>query len=240
MVLSWMADNYSSPVPLFVWLTELCESCSCRQKDLIADIKRWKEEDEYFRMAHAEYMAARGRARSDAAGPATFAGRTMDEMRPDWRVAFVEAYLRLRSRLKAAEEIGFSYESIRKRLLPGHEMFDADFKAALEQAEAELIESARADFFRGMDIAREQAESTGDARSLMWGAITYLERKAKGEFARQESHTVEGTIQHQHQLGAAAALTAVQQKALATAAAAGRGLFLEEAVDVEVVDEHQG
>lgn len=105
-------------------------------RGLYADVCRWRLEDKELDNLIEEVTALNGRGGDHGGRP------RKDAEDPDWKVRFCEAYLKFRSRNKAAGVTPYKPEEITKFLSPRYKEFDPKFADLVHATELQLISRA--------------------------------------------------------------------------------------------------
>jgi hypothetical protein len=135
---------------------------------------------------------------------------------PEWQQRFLLVWGRTKSLLRAIAEVDLpdgtplTVTYVNRRILPGAKDFDPAFAAAAEEVEAIFVAEASDRIWRELDLAHEQAELSGDARTALWGQLEVLSRRGQRQgWQKSERRDISGTVKHDHQhtlqLAAAAA-----------------------------------
>jgi len=175
-----------------------------------ADVRQWRAEAPSFdllcRSAAAQFVGIAGVVERLLSG---FGGL------PAWQQTFLLTYGRTKSKLRAVAETTLpdgaacSVTYVNRRILQGKD-FDAAFSEAVEEVEAIFVAEAEDRIWRELDLAHEQAELSGDARTALWGQLEVLSRRGQRQgWQKSERRDISGSIKHDHQhtlqLAAAAA-----------------------------------
>lgn len=169
--------------PVLSWLDELVGGDQRSRRALYSQILAWRAADPEFCRQYETLALPHGRL-----------SRDREPGQENWRETFRDTYLETRDKIRAAEAIGLSWATVREKLRKGSPQFDAELSAMWEQVEATLAAAVEADFHHGRMLAREQ----GDARTLMWGALEFLDRRDRANWGKVQQLEHSGTVNHNH------------------------------------------
>lgn len=143
------------------------------------DIVRWRKTDPELDARCREKFKTPGTGRP-----------SLEKEQPDWRLAFCEAYLRTKSRVKAAEATPYAYDSILKKLDPNKTEYDKLFVDMLAQTEARLLDRAE-------QLVYESLELEPSHRNKAWIALQLLRVRDRARFGDKLDIKFEGTMRHE-------------------------------------------
>jgi hypothetical protein len=163
-------------------------TADCSWQPLAYDLHCFRGEDPAFREEFDRLIptSARGHGQDIEAEPG------MD----DWKIRWARAYLESEDKIEASARVGLSWSTVQTHLRARHRNFDPSFKELVDQVESWFIASDEADLRSAARIARE----TADARTLAWIALERLGRRDRTNWAKNETVTHEGGIEHRHVL----------------------------------------
>lgn len=161
-------------------------TADCSWQPLAYDLHCFRGEDPEFREEFDRLI------------PTTARGHGHDlELAPgleDWKVRWARAYLESEDKIAASAQVGLSWSAVQTHLRPRHRNFDQHFKELHDQVESWFLASDEADLRFAARIARE----TADARTLAWISLERLGRLDRKQWAKNETVTHEGSVEHRH------------------------------------------
>jgi hypothetical protein len=218
LVLRWLEENPRAPLG---WLLDdlASEEEKLHVSALVKDVRQWRTSNEQFRHAYEE-LQARRRYGGRTGGPPRLARRPgMKKWQYDFAVFYQENGYSLS---KACTEMNRRGKRLALSTVYELRKKDPIFRKLLEDADASKRDLVESLWWWGIEEARQQ----GDARTVVTGAMQYMERAYPQEFSRSQQVTVQGEVTHRHIIK--------QEKAMAEASEKTKALF---APVVEVIDE---
>lgn len=188
-------------------LGECCrafENEDCPAYQLAHDVHRWRNSDDAFRLA-LDGMVKNEVRGADQELDAPLAGLE------DWMLPWSKRYLETDGdKIEASRVVGLSWGYVQRFLRKSdRQLFSQHFADLKAQVDSYFLASAESDVSLGLRMARE----TGDARTLLFGALKVLEVRNPEVWGRQQTLKVEGSIEHKHIHEIRAAQAKVEERA---------------------------
>ena len=207
----WGIDTFKQELSNGGGITEICKSYATAHtgwQGLYNDVRRWRTMDPDLQKLIDDNIKAMGRDPDTAKK----AGRKRNDVKADdhdWRLAFVEEYMRTNSREKAALVTPYSATSILKMLHAGDTSYDKSLADMVGIAEQMIVNRASAAALDALDEAIQQG---ADAKTKAWIALGILKTHPKGWQQKMELN-VTGSVKFELDRGRQVAeLLADQQR----------------------------
>lgn len=200
-VLEWCEEHPGAA------LGDVCrafETADCPSPYLAHDLHVWQQSDEGFRVVFA------GLIKNEVRG----AGQELDAPAAgleEWMLPWAKRYLETDGdKIEASRTVGLSWGYVQRFLRKtDRQKFSQHFADLVAQVESYFVSGWESDVNLGLRMARE----TGDARTLLFGALKALEVRDPTTWGRQQTVKLEGSIEHKHTVDIRLAQSQVEERA---------------------------
>lgn len=175
----WGVDTFKQELKNGGGITEICKSYATANtgwQGLYNDVRRWRSMDPDLQKLIDDNIKAMGRDPEKVKK----AGRKRNDVKADdhdWRLAYVEEYMRTNSREKASLVTPYSPTSIITMLQQGRTEYDKQLAEMVATAEQMIVNRVSAAALNALDEAIRQG---ADAKTKAWIALGILKTHPKG------------------------------------------------------------
>lgn len=200
-VLEWLESHQGAAIG------DLCrafETDDFPSYQLAHDVHRWRNSDDAFRLAFD------GMVKNEVRG----SGQELDAPAAgleDWMLPWAKRYLDTDGdKIEASRFVGLSWGHVQRYTRKTDKRyFSQHFTDLVAQVQSYFVSGWETDVNLGLRIARE----TGDARTLLFGALKALEVRNPEVWGRQQTVRLEGSVEHKHTLEIRQAQSQVEERA---------------------------